>query len=243
MRKASARSTWSGLTSTALLLVATYLGWSRDVGAQEPSLARARLAGVVLEESTDRPIEFATVSLVGTTFEVRTGASGAFALPEAPVGRVSLRIAARGHPSVVELFEISADSAVFLRVRLPSVAAVLSEVFVQGVRHEQPAIDAARTAADLLALRVPSARTAPGVVGTNGRAIHLRGANTVTQTVEPLVLIDGVAVSSIRNAMDALALIRAADVQAIQVLLGTAAAFVYPNASNGVVLVTTKRGG
>jgi TonB-dependent SusC/RagA subfamily outer membrane receptor len=44
------------------------------------------------------------------------------------------------------------------------------------------------------------------------------------------------------QAYDALRNIPAADVEALEVLKGPAAASLYPFAANGVVLVTTKRG-
>jgi hypothetical protein len=241
MKTSSRRSAWAALASAALLVISPVAPHFRGVAQQPPAATHGpRVSGIVVLESNEQPVESATVSLVGTALEVLTGPQGAFTFWHVPVGTAALRVSAPGHPSVEESLEI-ADSTVFLQIRLPSAAAVLSEIVVPGARRDQPSIQAARTAADLLALRVPSARPPTGVVGTSNKAVLLRGADSITQTVEPMILIDGVVVSRMGDALDVLALIRASDVEEIQVLSGAEAASLYPFASGGVVIVRTRR--
>jgi len=206
-----------------------------------PAPVAARLQGVVVDEATRQPVESATVSLVGTNLEALTGRWGAFSFPGAPLGTVSVRVIAAGHPSIVQEVEVRGDRVAFVQVLLPSVAAVLSEILVRGTRHRGPSTEGARTAADLLALEVPQARLTRTVVGQNAARIRLR-ANSLVQRVDPLILIDGVVISRMEDAMDALEHIAASDVEEIEVLKGPAAAFLYPLAANGVVLVRTKTG-
>ena len=97
------------------------------------------------------------------------------------------------------------------------------------------------TAADLLAIKVPSTRVTTGDIGKDDYQIRLRGYGSFTQDVQPLVIIDGVRVSGTETAFDVLSQIPASDVEDIQVLRGPAAAFLYPFAANGVVEVRTKR--
>jgi outer membrane receptor protein involved in Fe transport len=196
---------------------------------------------VVVDEITYQPIDSATISLVGTDIASTTGRWGAFSFPDAPLGTVQLHVSAPGHPSVVQQVEVGRDGVVFVQIVLPSVAAVLSGLVVPGVQHRGGAAEAARTAADLLAIQVPRTRVSSGDIAKNDYQVRLRDAVTLMGSSEPMILIDG-AVMSRDAAYDALMSIPASDVQDIQVLKGPAAASLYPYAANGVIHVRTKRG-
>ena len=209
-----------------------------------PSIRPWAGALAVVHELTGQPIESATVSLVGMDSGTQTGRYGSFAFPDVQPGLVSVRVTSPEHPSVVQEVEVKvkADRLVFVRFVLPSITAVLSELFV-GVPRDRPSVAEALTAADLLAIKVPSARVTSGIIGKNNYPIRLWGFNSLTRSSEPLVLIDGVIVSSIGHALEALRQIPAEHVEDIEVLRGPVAAFLFPYAAGGVVLVTTRSGG
>lgn len=211
-------------------------------GAQEPAALdpEAPLQGVVVDEATYQPVDSATVSLVGTDFSVSTGRWGSFAFSGVPQGRLSLQVSAPGHPSVVQDVEVQEGRIVFVQIVLPSVAAVLSELLVPATGRGVS--DAARSAADLLALQVPRTRVSSGIVGSSDYEITLRARNTFQGSTAPLILIDGVVLSQSEGAFDALERIPASDVERLEVLKGPAAASLYPYAANGVINVVTKRG-
>jgi iron complex outermembrane receptor protein len=203
---------------------------------------QARLQGVVVFESTGQAVESATVRLVGTDIETQTGRYGGFAFPDVEPGVVSVHVSAVGHPSVVQEVEVAADGIVFIQFRLPSIAAVLSELLV-GAQRDGPA-EVGLTAADLLVAEVPSTRINTGIVGRIDYQIQLRTAGvSFTESMEPLIFIDDVLMSRLGQALQTLSQIPASDVEHIEVLKGPAAAFRYPMAANGVVLVTTRSGG
>jgi hypothetical protein len=248
MSHVSIRPCVGALAILGLLLV-TQRALPLAAAAQQP-LPGARtgvlLGGVVVDESTGQPVEAATVLLVGTDIEAETGRFGGFAFPDAPLGTVSVRVTAPGHPSVVQAVDVRSDRIVFLQVIVPSFAALLSELLVSVRGNESVArrvTEAAQlTAADLLAIKVPSARGITGDIGKNGFQIRLRGYGSFTQDLQPLVIIDGVRVSGTdETAFDVLSQIPASVVEDIQVLRGASAAFLYPLAANGVVRVRTKR--
>ena len=222
--------------------VAASVAPSRGTGqAQPPALSEARLQGVVVDETTRQPVDSATVSLAGHGEAVITGRWGDFAFPDAPLGTVAVQVSAPGHPSVVQDVTVVGDRIAFVQIVLPSVAAVLSELLVRGSQAGPPT-EAARTAADLLALEVSRMRPSSGEVGKSDYQVRLRSANTFQGVGEPLILIDGVVMSRAQNAFDALEQIPASDVDEIELLKGPAAAFLYPYAANGVVHVKTKKG-
>ncbi|HUF76636.1 MAG TPA: carboxypeptidase regulatory-like domain-containing protein [Longimicrobiales bacterium] len=226
-------------------LVALGLVWGAPSGtaAQRsgpPASSEAPLQGVVVDEATYQPVSSAIVKILGTDVEVSTNRWGSFAVPDVPPGQLSLQVSAAGHPSIVQDVEIREGRTMFVQIVLPSVAAFLSEILVQGTARGTS--EGARTAADLLALQVPRTRVSSGVVGRSDYQIVLRASNTFQGSTAPLILIDGVVMSQDEGAFDALERIPASDVEGIDVLKGPAAAFLYPYAANGVVNVRTKKG-
>lgn len=233
----------AGVSRPALVAVG-FIFAATPVAAQAPSplQGEARLQGVVVHEESYEPVESARVLLVGLDIVATTGRWGAFAFPDAPVGTVSVRVSAPGHPSVVQDVEVRGDRVVFVRFVLPTVAATLSELMVRVSGSRDASVEVARTAADLLALQVPRTRVSANGVGRNDYQILLRPGTTLTGNVAPMILIDGVVISRAADAYDALMSIPASDVEEIKVLKGPAATSLYPLAANGVVLVRTKKG-
>ena len=93
---------------------------------------------------------------------------------------------------------------------------------------------------------------APGVTVTgnggnpgSGATIRIRGGASLTAKNDPLIVIDGVPMDfdGISGASNALALINPNDIESFDVLKDASAAAIYGNrASNGVILITTKKG-
>ncbi len=233
---------WASAMAVLGLLLASQYALPFGAAAQQPlpgAPAPAPLQGIVVFETTGQAVESATVSLVGTDIETQTGRSGSCEFPDVEPGVMSIRVSAVGHPSVVQEVEVRSDGIVFVQFRLPSVAAVLSELLV-GVQREGPA-EIGLTAADLLVAEVPSARINTGIIGKTDYTIQLRtGGTSFTKSTEPLILIDGVMMSRLGQALQTLSQIPASDVASMEVLRGPAAAFRFPMAANGVVLVTTR---
>ena len=239
---------WAGALAILGLLLVTQQALPLAAAAQQP-LPGVLLGGVVVDELTGQPVEAATVSLVGTDIEAETGRFGGFAFTDAPLGTVSVHVTAPGHPSVVQEVDVRVDRILFIQFRLPSVTTVLSELLVGvpgllvGVPGDESVarLLAQLTAADLLAIKVPSTRRTSGNIGKNDEQINLRGYGSFNQDLQPLVVIDGVRVLGSGTALDILSQIPAYDVEDIQVLRGPTAAFLYPLAANGVIEVRTKR--
>ena len=82
---------------------------------------------------------------------------------------------------------------------------------------------------------------APG----SGSSIRIRGIGTLAGSQSPLIVIDGVPqdFNGITGAADPLSLINPNDIETFDILKDASATAIYGNrASNGVILVTTKRG-
>lgn len=82
---------------------------------------------------------------------------------------------------------------------------------------------------------------APG----SGSAIRIRGGSSLNASNDPLIVIDGVPVDNggINGAANPLALINPNDIESFNILKDASATAIYGNrASNGVIIITTKRG-
>ena len=206
---------------------------------QVPESTRVRLQGVVVDDATFEPVESATVTLVGTGVAVTTEQSGTFEL-DVPAGPVALHVTAPGHSSIIVDTEVRADRPAFVRVPLPTFAVTLSELLVEARGSGGPAT--ARTAADLVARQLPRAGVNSGQVGQSDFDLSLRLATSFGGPQAPTIVVDGIVLSRGAAAFEALDRIPAADVEDVQVLRGPSAAFLYPFAANGVIVVTTRRG-
>lgn len=228
--------------SLALLLFALG-GVAAQAQAQDrqPEGSPARIQGVVVMESTSQPVPDAVVTVVGTDIETRTGRLGQFAIPDDVEGTVWVRVTAEGLPSVREQVEVTEDGVVFMQFRMPEdVFAVLHDVNVD-IWGGQSATAEAMSALELVAAKVPSISSITSAdIGDRNQAVHLRGVSSLTQSGDPLIVVDNVVLHGMPP-LELLSRIPASDVESIEVLRGPAAAFRYPFAANGVIAITTKK--
>ena len=196
----------------------------------------ARLQGIVVDEATRQPVGSATVTLVGEDLAVEVGWRGTFAFPDAPMGLVSVRVDASGRPSLTQEVEVLPETVVYLEFVVPEISAFLSEFLVQGRREFEGRIE---SAADLVARQVPGGLGGDYDLGFGNPPVKLRGSNTLDSASEPLIFLDGIKLEGMGRALETLSQIPASDVANVRVLRGPTAAFLYPFASHGVILVET----
>lgn len=249
----------------ALLAVAA-IGPLPRASAQQP-------AGVItgqVREVGGAPVVDANVVIVGTTRGARTAESGRYRIAGVPAGTYQVRIARIGFNSVTRTVTVTAGAEVAADFQLQPAAVMIDQVLVTATGASErkrengndvgiikPGNDVSLAAQPTLT-SVLTGRTAGlsitqnmGTAGTSSR-IRIRGANSVSLSNEPLLIIDGVRASN--NAF-ATSLgvggastsrfddINPEDVESIEVLKGPAASALYGTAAaNGVIQVTTKRG-
>ena len=205
----------------------------------------SKVTGVVTDENGE-PLMGAAVLLKGTTTGTTTGLDGDFSL-SVPQGAV-LTVSFIGYLDE----EVTPGTRSHIEVSLAPDTKLLDEVVVIGYgtvkRKDLTGSVASVRGEDIEAKKTTTLSTAlqgalSGVMvtrdnsapGASAGSIRVRGITTIG-TSDPLIIVDGVQVSS----MD---YVNPSDVQSISVLKDAAAASIYGSkAAAGVILITTKRG-
>lgn len=206
----------------------------------------AQLKGTVVDNNGD-PLIGATVSVDGTTTASMTDIDGKFTL-NIPVSTKTVKVTYLGYKTQVVNIQGKND----ITITLEENDKVLDDVIVvgYGVQKKETLTGAISTISgkELNKRVVPSMSVAlqgtmPGVTvqqtsgepGSDGANIRIRGIGSINSTTFPLVLVDGIEMDM--NQVDM------STVENISVLKDASSASIYGSrASNGVILITTKRG-
>lgn len=229
------------------------------------SYAQQTVSGKVVDSASSLGIPSVNVTVKGTTRGTTTDASGIYRIA-ASQGDVLVFSSVGFSPIEVTVGNSPAISTVVLA----SKNSQLNEVIVIGYGQRQKKdvtgavsqvgakeIEKSTAVSPELALQGRAAGVFVGSQGGDPQArttIRIRGVNTF-QNAEPLYVIDGVpiyeggsgitsgAIGDIRSPINIFSMINAQDIESISVLKDASAAAIYGvRASNGVVLITTKKG-
>jgi TonB-dependent starch-binding outer membrane protein SusC len=228
-------------------------------------LAQTRtVSGRVTDQKTGEGLPGATVLLKGTTTGISTNSDGNFSL-SVPEGSNTLVISSVGMVTQ----EIALGTRTSVNVALATDNKQLSEVVVTGYGGSQDVKDITGSVATVKADKLQSqpvqsfdqaltGRSA-GVSITSGggavadqTAIRIRGVNSISNSSQPLIVIDGVPISQRENnnvfnggngtRYNPLADINPNDIESVEVLKDASAAAIYGSrAANGVLIINTKR--
>lgn len=220
--------------------------------------APRKITGTVTDES-GRPVPGATVAVRGTTNGVATDGEGRFSITAATGDVIGISFIG------MTTRELRVGSSNVMNTTLEIDQRSLKDVVVVGYgtmkKTDQSSAQVSISSADInktinTTMDQALQGRAAGVYVTQntgqpggGVSVVIRGVNTLSGTNEPLYVIDGVqmqpATVSYGNtsSVNPLAGINPSDIESIEVLQGPSATAVYGSrATNGVVLVTTKRG-
>lgn len=204
-----------------------------------------RVSGHVMNEK-EQPLVGANVSVKGTSVSTSTDEGGNYSI-EVPNGEAVLVFASMGFGTEERLVGTQRT----IQVTLKEVISDLDEVVVVGYGTQKRAnvigavstIQAsaienrsASTLSSSLAGLVAgvNVQTTTGKPGADGANLLIRGQGTLNST-SPLVVIDGIV-----GSMDA---VNPNDVESVSILKDAATAAIYGSlGSNGVILITTKKG-
>lgn len=225
------------------------------------SLAQTvNVRGTVISAEDDEPIAGATVKAKGTTIGTQTDIDGNF----------QLTVPAEVHKLVISfvgMLTVEVDVKPVVKVVMESNETVLDEVVVTGYgTTRRAAFTGAASVVDgdvverksdvnfvkslegsVTGFQYNNSTSSPGTWGS----VYVRGMGTLSSSAQPLYVIDGVPVNSDydtmsdnNNMFDPMSAYNPADIESITVLKDAAATAIYGSrAANGVIVITTKKGG
>ena len=224
-------------------------------------LADGVVSGRVVDAKS-APLPGVTVILEGTTLGATTNEEGVFSIPNVPTGQHTLVYSSVGFTTArVSVTVLDGKPVQAPLTTLGENAQALSEAVVVGYgTQRRQDVTGSITTIDskqfvkgqvtnpeqlvqgkVAGVQITTAGGAPGA----GSQIIIRGGSSLSASNRPLFVIDGVPVTNdgLAGAGNPLSLINPNDIESITVLKDASATAIYGvRASNGVIIVTTKKG-
>ncbi|OON70097.1 hypothetical protein B0919_04975 [Hymenobacter sp. CRA2] len=250
-----------------MLAQPTLAAGEADLLAKSTVVQNGPVSGRVLDDK-GQPMPGATVVVEGTTLGSATAADGSYFIQNVPAGPHTLIISSVGFSTVrVPITVTAGQPTQVASATLAESTQGLGEVVVVGYGTQSRAnvttaissVNGTELARQTVAGfdqalqgKVPGVQvTAPSGAPGSGINVQIRGNNSFSLTNSPLYVIDGVPVLPTydrevgvgNQRPNPLNTINPSDIESIDVLKDAAAAAIYGlRASNGVVVITTKRG-
>lgn len=226
-----------------LVLMAFAMLWATSAAAQT-----VNLTGTVIDAGNSEPLIGATVSVAGSKVNAVTDIDGRFTLTAIPadatvnvnyVGYTPASVAVKGRTAIeVKLVE---DTKMLDEVVVIGYGTMDKKELTSAISHVSEKDFAKVTSIDptmMIQGKVPGVSiTNTGAGDPNNQAsIQIRGVSSRSAGLGPLIVIDGVAGANLTN-------INPNDIASFDILKDGAAAAIYgTRGSNGVILITTKKG-
>ena len=211
--------------------------------------------GTVIDDKTGEPIIGANVIAKGTAAGAATDFDGNFQLSVSKDAVLSVSYI--GYESQ----EVAVNGQTKLTIRLKESSVVLEEVVAIGygtvkkedatgsvamVKPDEIEAGLATSAQDLLVGKSPGVTvTSGGGDPQAGATIRIRGGSSLNASNDPLIVIDGVPIDNtgVQGMSNPLAMVSPDNIENMSILKDASATAIYGSrASNGVIIITTKKG-
>jgi TonB-linked SusC/RagA family outer membrane protein len=249
------------------LAVAGAIGLSAMAATTLAAQQGGTVRGTITDSVGRAPIVGAQIVVTGSARGTITNDQGQYTLRDVPAGPISLSVTRLGYSPVQRRATVAAGGTLTLDIALTPIASVLSEVVSVGYgtssRHD---VSSAIASVDSGAIRnVPVASVDNALQGKvagvqvlqnsgepgSGISVRVRGPASLNAGNQPLYVVDGVPI--IQGSYDQIQLsgqnmtaitgLNPDEIATIDVLKDAAAAAIYGSrGSNGVIMITTKRG-
>lgn len=249
-----------GISAMALAFIQT-------AGAQ--GTTASEISGRVTTQDGSEPIPEAQIVIVGSARGTRTGEDGAYRILNVPPGQVQVRAMRIGYAAQTRTITVPAGERATADFALIPTATTLDVVTATATGETQRKRENGSNVATITVDSIEKAAVQTFAQLINGRAagvsvlqstgttgmgarIRVRGANSVSLSNEPLLIIDNVRVNNDANSSSIavggqlpsrLNDINPEDIESLEIIKGPAAAALYGTAAaNGVIQIKTKLG-
>jgi len=232
-------------TLTAMLIMFTVAAFAQDI-----------VTGNVAESKGGTALAGVTVSLKGTTTSTQTEGDGSFKIPVPSrkgtlvftyVGYATQEVEVNG-PSVGNVPLVISNQTLnevvvigYGTARKKDLTGAVNVVSSKDFQKGQISTPEQLIAGKVAGVAITSNGGSPGA----GSTIRIRGGASLNASNDPLIIIDGIPLSNdnISGAPNALSMINPNDIETFTVLKDASATAIYGfRGSNGVIIITTKRG-
>ncbi len=215
-----------------------------------------KVSGKVRNKSNGEVLIGATITIKGTATAVATDAMGQFSItvPEKGAdllftytGFKTVSFPVKNKMSNIDILMEDANGSLnevvvvgYGTKRRKDLSTAVSSISAKDITSTPTADAAQALQGKVSGVTIVQNSGAPG--GTGGTRIRIRGISSITGTNNPLIVVDGYPLPD-QNADNVLNSFGTGDIESIDVLKDAAAASIYgQRASNGVIMITTKRG-
>jgi TonB-linked SusC/RagA family outer membrane protein len=214
------------------------------------------ITGVVTDSSDNRPLPSVQVLVGGTRLAAMTNDAGRYTINNVPAGRYNVTARRLGYKAVTAVVNVGAGASASHNFRLEPVGLTLEAVVTTGVVDPTSGtrvpftvgrVDAenapvpASNAIETIQGKIAGVTVVPSGQPGSGTNILLRSPTSISKSIAPLIVVDGVILSSSFGASSAD--LESMDIESVEVVKGAAAASLYGSrAAAGVIQVKTRRG-
>lgn len=256
------------LSAARRLWVAVLALGALGASAPQAIAQTGSVSGRVVEVQTGAPVADAQVLVVGTSRGTLTSADGTYRISDLLPGEYEVQVHSIGYRAVSNTAVVTDGGDARVDFQVVETAIPLDEILISGqvtgtsrrsmgasaVTIRAPELETApvTSVSQLLQSRAPGVLVLPGGGKTGqGSRVILRGLGSLTQTVQPLIFLDGVRIDNTTHtgvqtggaAWSGLDDINPMDVERVEILRGPAATTLYgTEAAAGVIHVITKQG-
>ncbi len=241
------------------------------------SAQTGRVTGRVLNASNNSPIGGAQITIGDTGLGVASSQDGRFVVLSVPLGTHEIVVERIGYRTARQMVQVSATEVGFVEFRMSETALELDELVVTGTPGASSRREIGNSVGTVRAATIENTPSqtlteilngqttgiqqwrSEGQVG-GGSKIVLRGINSISQDVQPLIYVDGVRMNNnqgiynnrqsinpgpagAQTSPNPLDLIDPSDIERFEVVRGSAATTLYgTEAAGGVIQIFTKQG-
>jgi TonB-linked SusC/RagA family outer membrane protein len=265
MRALSSTCLWSRVARATFIAAITAIP-SLTLAQQQ----QASISGRVMAEGTNEPLSDVRVFLVGSALNVSTNAEGRYSLKNVPTGTMEVRVIRVGFQEQKKSIAITAGAQATLDFTMKQAVVQLQEI-VTTATGQQRRSEIGNTIAtlgdiskrveespvtdigSLIVGKAPGVIVLPGSMTGTAPTIRIRGVSSLSLSNAPIWVVDGVRFnsSSFTAAGAGGSMVSSSnlnglnpdEIEDIEIVKGPSAATLYgTDATNGVIVVTTKKG-
>ena len=215
----------------------------------------AQVTGTVVDAANGEPVIGASILVQGTTTGTITDFDGNFSINAA--NNAVLQVSYMGYKTL----EVPINGQKVLKIVLHEDTELLDEVVVVGygvvkkndatgsvtaIKPDDMNKGLTTTATDMLSGKIAGvAVTSNDGTPGGGATIRVRGGSSLSASNDPLIVIDGLAMDNdgVKGVANPLSMVNPNDIESFTVLKDASATAIYGSrASNGVIIITTKKG-